>query len=88
MLADQVGAEYWQLSWDCEELVEHRKFKRLFKPTGPGVNPTAPLDPGLAHPSTARQDASRLGPTRRAPLARSRARVHTGPEAARRRGDT
>ena len=60
----------------------------LFKLTGPGVNPTAPLDPGLAHPSTARQDASRLGPTRRAPLARSRARVHTGPEAARRRGDT
>jgi hypothetical protein len=21
MLVDQVGAEYWQLSWDCEELV-------------------------------------------------------------------
>ena len=21
MQVDQVGAEYWQLSWDCEELV-------------------------------------------------------------------
>ena len=37
---------------------------------------------GLAHPSAARQDTARLSPTRRAPLARSRARVHTGPEAA------
>jgi hypothetical protein len=39
-------------------------------------------------PEIDRLDASRLGPTRRAPLARSRARVRTGPEAARRRGDT
>ena len=21
MQVDQVGAEYWQLSWDCEEIV-------------------------------------------------------------------